>query len=257
MSKSERDSLVASSPEAAQFIKKFIGSAEFIKGESRYCLWIKDSQYESANAIPFIKDRLDNVAKFRLASDAASTRAFAQKPYRFVQIGHKESNSIIVPRVSSERREYIPIGYQTKDTVISDLANAVYDAKPYVFGLITSRMHMVWVRAVAGQLETRIRYSSALAYNGFPVPILTSGEKSKLEEKVFEILDARELYSEKNLAELYDPDKMPGDLRSIHQELDNLVDNIYRKRPFESDEERLSLLFEMYDQMTEREKESA
>jgi hypothetical protein len=255
LTKQERNDLVAKAPEAAHFLKKFMGSADFIRGEDRYCIWVTDAQYEEAKSIPFFRERFEKVAKFRLASDAGSTQAFAKRPYRFIQIGHKNTDSIIIPRVSSERRDYIPIGYQTKGTIIADSANAIYDAKPYVFGLVTSRMHMAWVRAVAGRLKTDFRYSSAIVYNSFPVPVLAAGETIGLEKKAFEVLDTRELYPEKTLANLYAPDKMPNDLRLAHQELDDLVDSIYRKRPFESDEERLSLLFEIYEQMIELERE--
>ena len=154
-----------------------------------------------------------------------------------------------MPRISSERREYIPIGYLDNDTVISDAANAVYDAEPFVFGLLTSRMHMTWVRAVGGRMKTDYRYSATLVYNNFSVPVLSDRMKKEIEDKVFAVLDSREYHSEKTLATLYDPDLMPDDLRLAHQSLDEVVDRIYWKKPFESDEERLSHLFSQYESM--------
>lgn len=254
LSPTDRRSLLAQSEEAGKYIKKYLGSAEYIRGIERYCLWITSDQYDSASMIPGIRERLREVANNRAGSDAKSTRDYASRPYRFVQISYKATPSIIVPRVSSERREYLPIGYLDKDTVISDAANAIYDAEPYIFGLISSRMHMTWVRAVAGRLKTDIRYSSAIVYNNFPAPPLPEKEKQIIEEKVFTVLDARESHPEKTLAEMYDPDKMPDDLRLAHQELDEVVDNIYRNKPFESDEERLSHLFDLYEIMTARER---
>lgn len=250
----ERSAMIAKDPSVEIYIKKYLGSAEYIRGVERYCLWVSDSQYESAMQNPVIKERFENVARVRSESDAKSTRDYAKKPNRFVQVSYRPTDSIIVPRVSSERRRYIPIGYLDKNTVISDAANAIYDAEPYVFGLISSRMHMSWVRAVAGRLKTDFRYSSALVYNNFPVPPLTEAEKSRIDEMALAVLDVRESYPEKTLADMYDPDKMPDDLRKVHEELDILVDTIYRKKPFDSDEERLANLFDLYETMTASER---
>ncbi len=254
LSPADRRALLAESKESAKYIKKYLGAAEYIRGIDRYCLWITSDQYDSASMIPGIKQRLEKVANNRAGSNAKSTRNYANRPYRFVQISYKPTSSIIVPRVSSERREYLPIGYLSKDTVISDAANAVYDAEPYIFGLLSSRMHMVWVRTVAGRLKTDFRYSSAIVYNNFPVSVLTDIEKANIEEKSFAVLDARENHPEKTIAEMYDPDKMPNDLRLAHQALDGVVDKIYRKKPFENDEERLAYLFNLYETILSKEK---
>jgi type I restriction-modification system DNA methylase subunit len=237
-----------------EYVKSFIGSAELIRGVDRWCLFIDDINLSKAKTIPLIEDRLEKVKKFRRSSKRGDTAKLADTPNRFGFVSYKPTNSIIIPRVSSERRDYIPIGYLGKDTIIADSAFAVYDAAPYVFGLISSHMHMVWVRAVAGQLETRIRYSSAIVYNNFPVPPLSDNDKANIEEKVFGVMDARENHPEKTLAEMYDPDKMPDDLRLAHQHLDEIVDDIYSKKPFNSDEERLSYLFDLYEQMTANER---
>ena len=254
MSPADRRTLLSESKESAKYIKKYLGAAEYIRGIDRYCLWITSDQYASASMIPGIKQRLERVANNRAGSDAKSTRNYANRPYRFVQISYKPTSSIIVPSVSSERREYLPMGYLNKDTVISNAANAIYDAEPYIFGLLSSRIHMVWVRAVAGRLKTDFRYSSVIVYNNFPVPVLTDIEKANIEEKSFAVLDARENHPEKTIAEMYDPDKMPDDLRLAHQALDGVVDKIYRKKPFENDEERLAYLFNLYETITSKEK---
>ena len=154
-----------------------------------------------------------------------------------MQRAYKPTDSIIVPRHSSERREYVPIGYLGPETVISDAANAIYDAEPWLFALLTSRMHMAWLGTVGGKLETRYRYSNTLVYNNFPVPPLTDQLKEALTQRAFRVLDVREYHCEYTLAELYDAEK----------------DRIYRKRPFDSDEERLRLLFDLYRQMTDQE----
>lgn len=251
LSQQERDSLLAAAPAAAKFIREYKGSEEFINGSSRYCLWLEESELNEAQAIPQVAERLARVAASREASVAASTKRFATSPHLFVQRAHQGGPSIIVPRVSSERREYVPMGFLDEKTIISDAANAIYDADPWVFGLIQSRMHMAWVRAVAGRLKSDYRYSAGLVYNTFPVPNLTDPDKAKLQEGTVGVLAARERYSGNTLAELYDPTKMPLPLRDAHETLDEIVDRIYRRRPFASDEERLEMLFALYSEMTE------
>lgn len=250
----ERDALTEASPDALPFIKEYVGTTEFTNGVKRYCLWIEEKDFLTARRVPQIQARLERVAQVRAESDAPSTRSFATKPYRFVQISYKPTNSIIVPAVTTERRDYIPVGYLDGGTVISNLAFAVYDADPWVFALLTSRMHMVWVRAVAGRFRTGFRYSNTIVYNNLPVPRLTDALRREIEDVALRVLDVREYHSELSLMTLYDPDLMPDDLRLAHQELDELVDSVYRKRGFDSDEERLSHLFAMYEQMTAEEK---
>ena len=159
-------------------------------------------------------------------------------------------SAIIIPNVSSEKRDYIPIGIIGNDTVISNSASAIYDAQPWLFGVIHSKMHMVWVDAVGGKLETRYRYSAKLCYNTFPFPDITLKQKENLNLYVFAILDERAKHPEKTMAQLYDPDKMPAGLRKAHQELDLAVERCYRLQPFSSDTERLEYLFKLYEEMT-------
>lgn len=250
----EMHELIEQAPKARKFVKRFIGSEELINDKERYCLWIPDSELEVAELIPVIRDRMAHVEKFRRSSTSPNTSALATEPHRFWHVAFKPTESIAIPRVSSELRDYIPIGYRDSDTVISDAAYAIYDAEPWVFSILTSRIHMTWTRAVAGRMETRYRYSNTIVYNNFPVPPLTSPAKEQLAEVALRVLDVREYHSEKTLAELYASELMPDDLRLAHQELDEIVDATYRKRGFDSDEERLSYLFTMYERMTAEEK---
>jgi len=253
ISTEERENITEIHPEAVPFIKRYIGATEFINGQDRYCLWIEDEDLQKATSIPWIAKRLHNVSKWRAASSAETTKEYAAHPNRFKQVSYKPTDSIIVPRHSSERREYVPIGYLGPETVISDAANAIYDAEPWLFALLTSRMHMAWLRAVGGQLETRYRYGAYIVYNTFPIPRFSDATKEDLTQHAFRVLDVREYHCEFTLAELYDTEKMPENLRQAHADLDVVVDRIYRKRPFDSDEERLSLLFTLYQQMTAKE----
>lgn len=246
----QQENLLKLSPSAAQFIKRYIGSAEYINDLSRWCLVIPDEAVSEAKSIPELARRLDGVAQYRKKSTEKSTREAAMFPNRFYFFGYKPTESIIVPSVSSVRREYIPIGYMDPDTVISNLAYAVYDAKPWAFALLTSAVHMTWTRAVGGRMKTDYRYSNLIVYNNFPVPPLSDSIKEKLTIAALRVLDVREYHCERTLAELYDPDKMPDDLRAAHAEVDALVDSIYSKRGYETDEQRLSDLFAMYEAMT-------
>ena len=249
LSPEEKYQMHRDAPEAERFIKKYVGASDFINDVERYCLWIAEDEYREAKDIPPIGKRIDSVAAFRLKSKAQSTIDFAEKAYRFKQLAYKPTDSIIVPRVSSERRDYIPMGYLGPETVISDAAFAVYDAEPWLFGLLTSRMHMVWARAVGGKMKTDYRYSNTIVYNNFPVRALSDVEKQKLTEKALRVLDVREYHCEKTLAQLYDPDLMPANLREAHEDIDRFVDGLYSKRPYETDEDRLSDLFAKYEEM--------
>ena len=246
----EYQDLVTAHPDAKKYTHPILGSAEFINGKDRWCLWITDEQVKDASEIPPIAERLERVRAMRLCSKAAITREFASQPHRFLQLSYKKTDSLIVPRVSSERREYIPIGYLGPDTVISDSAFAVYDAEPWLFALLTSRMHMVWTRTVGGRMKTDYRYSNTVVYNNFPVPELSARAKSELTDAALRVLDVREYHSEMTLAQLYDPDTMPQDLRLAHEQLDLLVDSLYRDIPFASDDERLKRLFNLYLKQT-------
>lgn len=252
--KKEFDKIISHSPDAIKFIKKYTGSKEYINGEERFCLWIEDKDSEEAASIPELKERIEITRRFRENEKNKNVRIMANKPWSFFRKAYKPTNAIIVPVVSSERREYIPLGYVEKDTIISYAAFAIYDAPLWLFALLESKMHMAWVRTVCGKLKTDYRYSSTLGYNTFPVPPLNLEIKLALENSAKEILFARENHTEKTLAQMYDPAKMPDDLRAAHQQNDALVDSMHSTNGFENDEQRLTKLFELYEQMTSKEK---
>lgn len=247
------NALLENHPNAEKFVKPLMSGGDYLNGKLRWCLWITDDDLKEAESIPFIKQRLNQVREFRLKSDAPSTVDYAKFPNRFRQISFKESPCIIVPLTSSERRKYIPFGFIATPTVVTNSAGVIYDAEAWIFGVISSAMHMVWMRTVAGRLKTDYRYSSALVYNTFPFPNISEQQKDQISEHVFNILHEREQHSEKTLAQLYDPDKMPSGLREAHHQLDLAIERCYRPKPFESDEERLEYLFKMYEEMTGRE----
>ena len=246
----ERKELISQYNDVGKIIKPIQGSQEFIKGEERYCIWITDELLDYAKSLPVINKKINDVYNFRLRSKRVNTIKSAETPYKFGEIRYKDSPCIIVPRVSSETRKYIPIGYLDAGTVILDSAFSIYDAPTWLFGIITSLIHMVWVKTVGGKLETRYRYSAQLCYNTFPFPKISSEKKREIEAAAEEVLITREYYPEKTLAELYDPDKMPQDLREAHAKLDDIVESCYPGYPFASDEARLECLFKLYEKMT-------
>ena len=244
----QRKELLNDYPEAEELIRKIYGSEEFINGKNVYCLWIDDRQLSLAYNIPPIKKRIDANKYFRL-NESEDGQALAERPHQFRE--HPEDGEkIIIPSVSSEKREYIPIGYLDEKIIVSNAAFALYDAPTWLFGVLTSKMHMAWVKTVGGRLKTDYRYSAQLCYNTFPFPKISDEKKKEIEEAAEEVLITREYYPEKTLAELYDPDKMPQDLREAHAKLDDIVESCYPGYPFASDEARLECLFKLYEKMT-------
>lgn len=242
-----------SSREAQLFLKKFVGTEELLSGESRYCLWIEDHQRSEAESIPAIADRINAVQAFRSLSKAGSTAAYADRAHRFVQISHQGLPALVVPKLSTERRQYLPVGSVDSETVVSDLAFSIYGAETWVLAILVSKMHMVWTKAVAGALGSGIRYSNTIVWNNFPVPTLSVADKQALSDAGLRVLDVREYHPELSLSELYDPKKMPEGLALAHLELDQLVDLLYQPRGFESDAQRLSFLFKMFTELSELE----
>ena len=232
--------------------KRLMGSQEFINDEERFCLWITDANLNIALATPEIQERIESVKAMRLNSPKQATIKDAERAYQFSEIRYQPTDAIIVPAVSSERREYIPIGFVDKNTVISNLAFAVYDAELWLFALLTSKLHNVWVRTVGGRLKTDYRYSATLCYNTFPFPKITKEQKERLTELAEEVLLTRENHTEMTLGEMYNPETMPEDLKEAHKALDIAVELCYRPEPFTSDDERLELLFKLYEKMTKK-----
>ena len=235
-----------------KFIRKIRGSEEYINGKDRWCLWISDNDLPEAQAIPEIKKRLAKVRQFRANSKRKGTIKLAERPHQFDSFRSAKNNLLIVPRVSSERRPYIPIGFLDHNTVISDATLAVYDPPIYLFAIISSAMHVLWVKSFGGKLKTDYRYSSDLCYNTFPVPKLTATQKQQLAECTRKVIEAREYHSEKTLAQLYDPDQMPDNLQRAHAELDKSVEQLYQQKPFANDDERLACLLKLYDKMEKK-----
>ena len=241
---------------ARRFVYDFVGSQEFVRGTVRNCLWIEDDEVEIALRSPFIRKRLKGVSEMRSASIAESTRAYANKPHRFKQIqGRGKVHTIVVPKVTSESRPYLPVGLLSQTTIVSDNAFALYDAPLWNMALIASKLHLVWIATVCGKLETRYRYSNTLGWNTFPVPKLTTQNKADLTSAAENILLAREAHFPATIADLYKPksDKhegMPENLRIAHEENDRILEEIYIGRRFKNDTERLEKLFEMYTEMT-------
>lgn len=232
------------------YIRKFFGSEELIHAKPRACLWIDECQAEDAIKNVAIAKILSKVEKFRAESDAPSTRAHAATPYRFVQLSASEGKrAIVIPRVSSENREYLPIDYLSSGPVIGDKCFAIYDAPLWNFSLITSRLHIVWIGAVCSRLRTDFSYGNKLGWNTFPLPTLTDKNKADLTRCAEDILLVREEHFPATIAELYDPGKMPADLREAHERNDGVLERIYLGRRFRNDTERLEKLFELYTTM--------
>ncbi|WP_313375043.1 DNA methyltransferase [Chishuiella sp.] len=235
------------------FLKKYMGADDFLNGKFRYCLWFDKDNYKHFENIDIIKHKFNIVFNHRDQSKREATNRLKEIYYSFGEVRFKESESIIIPATSSERREYIPIGFLNSDTIISNSAMAIYDAQPWLFGVLHSKMHMIWVDAVGGKLKTDYRYSAKLCYNTFPFPTLSEKKKETINQYVFAILDERAKYPEKTMAWMYNPETMPSGLKQAHKELDLAIEQIYRLAPFHSDEERLEYLFKLYDEMTTKE----
>ena len=250
----ERDALISEFPEASDLIKAYVGADDFMNGSKRYCLWITESNKELAYSIAPLKVRFEKCRQLRLASKKEATQKKAAFPHQFDETTYSDANALVIPQTGSERRNYVPIGFVNSGTIISNAARAIYNPAPYLFAIISSRMHIVWVKAVAGRLKTDMQYSNTLCYNTFPFPPINSNQKQELEVYVYKVLEERERNSERTMAQLYDPDKMPIGLKDAHHQMDLAVERCYRSRPFETDEERLEYLFKMYMQMIDQEK---
>lgn len=248
----EKDKIVEKYPEAKTLFKKFIGSGELMKGFTRYCLWITDENIDFAYSIPDLQNRFKIVSNYRNKSTKKQTRDLANHPYTFAERRYYAKEALVIPITTSERRLYIPINFVDESTVVYHSACAIYDAERWVFALLTSLMHNIWVRTVAGALETRIRYSATLCYNTFPFPKINALQKEELEVLAQEILDIRDQHFDMTLGEMYNPETMPDDLREVHHRLDLVVERCYRLDPFTSDEERLEYLFKLYVKMTKK-----
>jgi type II restriction/modification system DNA methylase subunit YeeA len=251
ISREEMTDLIVQNPEAKSYIKLLLGSYEFINGQKRYCLWIEDKDLKAIQKIPFFDSRILISRQHRLKSKDKGTNKLADRAHQF-RDRHTSANQLIVPGVSSERREYIPLGYLDADTIISNSALVIHNAQPWLFGVLTSKIHMVWVKAVGGKLKSDYRYSAKLCYNTFPFPEISAKQKETINQYVFQILDERAKHPEKTMAWLYNPETMPRGLKQAHKELDEAIERIYRLNPFQNDAERLEYLFKLYEEMIKK-----
>lgn len=241
----EHEKALARSPEIKKWLRPYIGGKELLSGEIRWCLWLKDITPHEIKASAEIQNRLDRVRHGRLKSPTASVREFAETPWLFTQDRQPNSEYLAIPEVSSETREYIPMAILPPETVGSNKLLIMPDAEPWIFALLTSAMHMGWMRTVSGRLESRYSYAPTI-YNSFPWPELTDKHKADLEKSAQAINTARAKYKDTPLGVLYEPDVMPADLRKVHTANDKLVDRIYRKGGFNSERERVEHLFQLF-----------
>ncbi len=233
-------------PEVEQYIKPLISAKEFLNNENRWCFWLINASPTNIKNSRLLLERITKVKEFRLSSTREQTRKKADYPSLFAEIRQPETDYIIIPLTTSENRQYIPLGFVDKDIIANNSVSFIQSDDKYLFGILTSRMHMTWMRYVCGRLKGDYRYSNTLVYNNFPFPSDVSDDlKEKIRSHVTEILKIRDKYGD-TLANLYDPLIMPPDLKKAHEKLDKLVDKCYQSKVFKNDEERMKLLFKLY-----------
>ncbi|MEQ5792242.1 class I SAM-dependent DNA methyltransferase [Muricauda sp. NFXS6] len=244
----EKNIFLVKEPKSEKWFKELISSREYINGTKRYCLWLEDIQNDEINELTEVKKIIEEVRKIRLNS---SRPQLADIPHLFAQITQPSSGEcVVIPRISSEKRNYLPNGFiESNKSKVTDSLYTIATEQPYIFGIVSSRLHTVWVKATGGKMEERYRYAKNLCYNTFPFPEINQKQKEQINLHVFEVLEEREKYSGKTLAQLYDPDKMPKSLKEAHHQLDLAIERCYRLKPFESDTERLEYLFKEYEKM--------
>ena len=256
MNSDEKENILSEYPEASKFIRKILGSNELIKGLDRFCLWLEDDDLQEALNIPPIKDRVEKCKITRASSKRKATQKLAETPHKFGEIRQWPSKTLLaIPRVSSENRDYLPVEILTRGEIISDRNFGIYDGEPWLFSIIASKLHYLWIATVCVRLEERFSYSNTIGWNTFPIPKLDNDKKSKLTEAARKIILIRESYFPKSIAELYDPKIMPDDLIVAHKENDQLLESMYRKTPFKHDHDRLVTMFELYVQMSQGDEE--
>jgi hypothetical protein len=250
LSAEETHQLISEFPDAKQFIRPFIGGQELIRGEPRFCIWLLDAAPQQIKAIPIILEKVRLVQKWRQNSQRKNTQDLASTPAVFAEIRQPKNNYLALPTVSSERRAFIPIGFLDKNTIASNQLYIIPNANLFHFGVMTSTMHMAWVRAVCGRLESRYRYSAGIVYNNFPWPEPNDKLLANIETGAQTVLNARAEHINASLADLYDPLTMPVNLLKAHQMLDKAVDAAYGYKGEITDAARVAFLFERYQQIT-------
>lgn len=250
LASSELQELELNHAARTMFTRRVYGSAEYIRGIVRYCIWIDDSALEAARKYPSINERITRVKAMRLASKDKGTKALAAQSHQFREMNSCRIHTLIVPSVSSESRDFFPVGLLDSQSAVTNLAFALYDAPLWNMAVIASRLHLVWIGTVCGKLETRYRYSNTLGWNTFPIPKLTEQNKKNLVKCAEEILLAREAHFPATIADLYESNAMPQNLREAHERNDEILERIYIGRRFKNDTERIEKLFELYTTMT-------
>ena len=249
----EKNRFVNDEPSSEIFFKRLVSAHEFLNDTKRWCLWLENVSRDAINNIPLIKDRVEKLREIRLKS---SRPKLAEIPHLFAQITQQlDKDFVLIPCHSSENREYVPIGFFDSSHIAHDSCLIIPNQEPHFFSVLTSKMHMLWLKAVGGKLETRYRYSKNIVYNTFPFPPISKQRKGELTHYTLRIIDERLKHSEKTLAQLYDPDKMPEGLKEAHHQNDLAIERCYRSTPFNSDEERLEYLFKLYEKMIQEEKD--
>lgn len=233
--------------------RRIYGSSEFIRGIPRHCLWISDSDLAEAISIPAVRKRIELVRESRLKG-GTTAREIADRPHQFQRMNEGQLHTILVPGISSENRPFLPVGLIESGSVPSNKCFALYDAPLWNIALIASRLHWVWIGTVCVRMRTDFSYSNTLGWNTFPVPRITGQNKADMTKCAEGILLAREAHFPATIADLYDPDTMPDNLRHAHECNDEVLERIYIGRRFKNDTERLEKLFEMYTKMTAAEK---
>jgi hypothetical protein len=252
LDQTEKDELLNAFPESKKYIKPFLMGKEFINNIPRYCIWLKNADLAEVRRITPIYEKIEKVKRFREASKRVQTLKAAKFPYLFGEERQPTTDYLAIPKVSSEAREYIPIGFCHKDIICGDKLFYMPSASHYHFGVLTSLMHMTWMRYVCGRLKSDYSYSNTIVYNNFPWPQDLATQKIKGVEKLAQqVLKVRERYPESSLADLYDPLTMPADLVRAHQDLDKFVDTCYRPQPFETEMQRIEFLFDLYKKYTQ------
>jgi len=240
------------------YIRSFVGSHEFINGVQKYCIWVSSNNFSEAKGHPFLSKRFAMVEAHRQSSNRAATVKLAKLPYSFGEVRQRgDEDILVVPRITSERREYLPVGLVSGGAIVSSQNFAIYAPPIFVFALLASKVHRAWIATVCGRTRTDFAYSNTLGWNTFPVPTLTEKNKADLTACAEDILLAREAHFPATIADLYDPEKMPENLRQAHDRNDETLERIYIGRRFKNDTERLEKLFEMYTKMTTKPKVSA
>ena len=243
----QRTEFLRQEPNAEPLIRPFISAREYLNGQRRWCLWLVGVEPAVINRLPLVRARVEAVRQFRAKSDAASTRNYPHS-YLFRQVTQPNNDYILVPRTTSENRSYIPMGFFTSESIVSDTCQAIPEASLYHFGVLTSQMHMAWMRYVCGRLKGDYRYSKDIVYNNFPWPNSTAEQRSAIEDAASTILHARANHPQSSLADMYG-NLMPVDLKQAHIALDRAVDKAYRRSPFIDEKERVAYLFVMYQSL--------